>query len=135
MNPMGGNREWPDRKASLLRKEPGTECYRAAGHSEAWASEDSMGPVEAFKYGDRPEQERSPGKSKTNHSKQKKALRDWFLLKVYLELELEVVFAVKKKGNLLKSSWKELSSLLQCYSVSLRSQVKQGRVKEDGADQ
>lgn len=72
MNPMRGNREWPDRKASLLRKESGTECYRAAGHSEAWASEDSMRPVETFKYGDRPEQERSPGNSRTNHYKQKK---------------------------------------------------------------
>lgn len=72
MKPMGGNREWPDRKASLLGKEPWTECYRAAGHGEAWASEDSMQPLEAFKYGDRPEQKRSLGNSKTNHYKQTK---------------------------------------------------------------
>lgn len=89
MNPMGGNREWPDRKGSLLGKEPGTECCRAAGHSEAWASENSMGPVEAFKHGDRPEQERSLGKSKTNHYKQtnkqaKKARESGFFSKSIL---------------------------------------------------
>lgn len=104
MNPVGGNREWPDRKASLLGKEPGTGCCRAAGHSEAWASEDSMGPVEAFKYGDRPEQERSLGNSKTNHYKQKKPRESGFVSKIYLELEFEVIFAIKRKGNLLKSS-------------------------------